>query len=64
MAEKRWKGDEVMEKALEHISDPDREESKKLLALATSAYQEAQLAYQQLMGRAAEIMANKDVDPR
>ncbi|GMH95170.1 hypothetical protein TL16_g13093 [Triparma laevis f. inornata] len=63
MAEKRWKGDEVMEKALEHISDPDREESKKLLALATSAYQEAQLAYQQLMGRAAEIMANKDVDP-
>ncbi|GMH61118.1 hypothetical protein TrRE_jg9183 [Triparma retinervis] len=63
MAEKRWKGDELMKQALECVGDADRENTKNMLWLATQAYQVAQLEYQQLMGRAADIIAESETDP-
>ena len=64
MAEKRWKGDDLMKQALECVGDADRENTKGMLLMATEAYQDAQFAYQQLMSRAAEIMTEPDSDPQ
>ena len=63
MAEKKWKGVDLMEKALSNLGDSDREKTKQMLWLATAAYQEAQLAYQQLMARASEILSDPNVEP-
>jgi len=62
MAEKRWKGDELMEAAMAVLDDHDRIKSHEMLKRAKAMFSEAQATYQELMGRAAEIISSNEED--
>jgi hypothetical protein len=60
MAEWRWKGDELMDAAMACVDDHDRTKSHEMLKRAKQSYSEAQATYQELMGRAAEIISTNE----